>query len=230
MSLKDYYKILELSPGASIADIKKSFRRLALLYHPDRNFGSNIHEAKFKEIKEAYEVLSDAKQRQDYNSRRREQSQTQSHSRSYSYTQTEKKKTYNHPNAQTILTQAVEFRKKITATDPERMNKNAVYHHIQKLLAIQNILILKHSNDQKINTIFIDEILNCSRFLLFPEVEKICVQLTELAGTDNETYRKIYHFSRQSRLHTYWTRYKLLVAVIVALILCLLIYLMSTNF
>src|SRR3954454_12534008 len=185
MSLKDYYKILELTPGASVADIKKSFRRLALLYHPDRNFGSNIHEAKFKEIKEAYDVLSDTKQRQEYNSRRREQANEQrhsyshSHSHSHSYSEprsrTENKKTYSHPNAQTILNQTVEFRKRITAIDPERMNKKAVYHHIQKLLAIQNILILKHSNDPKINKDFIDEILNCARFLLFPEVEKICL-------------------------------------------------------
>ncbi|WP_018612186.1 J domain-containing protein [Segetibacter koreensis] len=218
MLLKDYYKILELSPGATIADIKKSFRRLALLYHPDRNFGSNVHEAKFKEIKEAYEVLSDAKQRQEYNSRRREQSQT------------EKKKTYRQPTAQIILNEAVEFRKKITALDPARMNRRALYHHIQHLLAIQNILIVKHTNDPTISAHFIDEILNCSRFLHFPQVQKICDQLTQLAGTDNEIYKKIYQFSRQSRIHTYWDKYKFLAAVIVAFILCILIYLLSSKF
>lgn len=222
MILKDYYKILELSPGANIVDIKKSFRRLALLYHPDRNFGSNVHEAKFKEIKEAYEILSDTKQRQEYNSRRREQSQ------SHAQSQTEKKKTYRPPNARDILTQTVEFRKKISALDPERINKQAVYHHIQRLMAIQNILIIKNANDQKINNYFINEVLNCCNFLLFPQVEKICLQLTELAGTDNEMYRKIFHFSRRSRIHTYWNKYKLLAAVIVAFILCLLIYVLST--
>lgn len=218
MLLKDYYKILEISPSATLADIKKSFRRLALLYHPDKNFGSNLHEAKFKEIKEAYEILSDARQRQNYNSSRRQQSQTK------------KKNTYRQPNAQIILNQAIEFRKKITALDPERMNKRTLYHHLQHLLSIQNILILKHTNDQKINKSFIDEILKCSQFLLFPQVEKICIQLTELAGTDNEVYQKIYQFSKQSRLHTYWNKYKLLVAVIVAFILCMLIYFLSTNF
>lgn len=218
MLLKDYYKILEITPSATLADIKNSFRRLALLYHPDKNFGSNIHEAKFKEVKEAYEILSDVRQRQQYNSSRREPSQTK------------KKNTYRPPNAQVILNQAIEFRKKISVLDPERMNKRSLYHHLQHLLAIQNIIILKHTNDQKINNHFINEILNCAQFLPFREVEKICIQLTELAGTNNEIYQKIYQFSRQSQLHTYWNKYKLPVAVIVALILCLLIYLLSTNF
>ena len=218
MVFKDYYKTLGLAPGASLADIKKSFRKLAMMYHPDRNFGSDLHEAKFKEIKEAYEVLSDTKQRQEYNSRRREQ------------TQTEKKPKYQPPTAHAILSQTIEFRKRISAIDPQRLNKRALNHHIQHLLAIQNILILKQANDLKINRHFIDEILQCSRFLLFPQVQKICTHLLQLAGTDNESYQKIYNFSKQSRIQTYWSKYKFLAAVIVALILCLLIYLISSNF
>ena len=59
MQLKNYYQILNVSQGASAEDIKKAFRRLALQYHPDRN-PENVREAgeKFKEINEAYEVLS----------------------------------------------------------------------------------------------------------------------------------------------------------------------------
>ncbi len=60
MTGKDYYKILEVSPGATPLAIKKAYRRLAIKYHPDKNAGNSIYEQKFKEINEAYRVLSDA--------------------------------------------------------------------------------------------------------------------------------------------------------------------------
>jgi len=63
----DYYRVLEVSRGASAADIKKAYRRLALKWHPDKN-PDNQDEAnkKFKEISEAYEVLSDEKKKKIY--------------------------------------------------------------------------------------------------------------------------------------------------------------------
>ncbi len=66
MEFKDYYKILGVKPDASIDEIKKAYRRLALLYHPDKNPGDKQAEEKFKEIAEAYEVLSDPQKRKKY--------------------------------------------------------------------------------------------------------------------------------------------------------------------
>ncbi|BAU66733.1 heat shock protein Hsp40 [Stanieria sp. NIES-3757] len=63
---KDYYAILGVSKTASPEEIKKQFRKLALKYHPDRNPGDKQAEAKFKEISEAYEVLSDSEKRAKY--------------------------------------------------------------------------------------------------------------------------------------------------------------------
>jgi len=62
---KDYYEILGVSKGASAADLKKAYRRLALKWHPDRNKSPEA-EKRFKEINEAYEILSDSKKRQAY--------------------------------------------------------------------------------------------------------------------------------------------------------------------
>lgn len=63
---KDFYELLGLNRDASEDDIKKAYRKLAMKYHPDRNPDSKEAEEKFKEIKEAYEILSDSQKRAAY--------------------------------------------------------------------------------------------------------------------------------------------------------------------
>ena len=66
MEYRDYYKVLGVDKKATEKDIKSAFRRLAQLYHPDKNPGDARAEDKFKEINEAYEVLGDAQKRARY--------------------------------------------------------------------------------------------------------------------------------------------------------------------
>ena len=221
MSVKDYYKILEVTPAASQSDIKKSYRRLALRYHPDKNFGQQLYEAKFKEIQEAYHVLSDPKKRQDYNYRRNNYSHSYSHART---------KAYTPATPQTILNQTIDFRKKVSVLDSDRMNKVALFQQIQLLLSNPNIQLLQQHNDTKLNKRVIEEILFCSRFLPFANVEQICFQLTALAGSDNYLYQKIYKFSKEMRLKSYWIRYKIVAAILMSLLLCFAIYKISSEF
>ena len=62
----DYYKILDLKPGATSSEIKKSYRKLALKYHPDRNPSNVEAEEQFKWVSEAYQILNDPKKRSQY--------------------------------------------------------------------------------------------------------------------------------------------------------------------
>lgn len=66
MSKKDYYSLLNIQRSATADEIKKSYRKLAMQYHPDKNPGDKKAEDKFKELSEAYEVLSDPKKREMY--------------------------------------------------------------------------------------------------------------------------------------------------------------------
>ena len=66
MSKRDFYDVLGVNRDASEDDIKKAYRKLAMKYHPDRNPDSKEAEEKFKEVKEAYEILSDSQKRGAY--------------------------------------------------------------------------------------------------------------------------------------------------------------------
>ncbi|MGZ3865292.1 MAG: J domain-containing protein [Bacteroidia bacterium] len=70
MSLPDYYSILQVLPTATSAEIKAAYRRLAKIFHPDKNSGSPAAEEKFKQIKDAYENLINPLRRKKYDDRR----------------------------------------------------------------------------------------------------------------------------------------------------------------
>ena len=63
---RDYYEVLGIEKGASEEEIKRAFRKMALKYHPDRNQGDKEAEEKFKEVNEAYSVLSDPELKKKY--------------------------------------------------------------------------------------------------------------------------------------------------------------------
>jgi len=63
---RDYYEVLGVNRDASEKDLKQAYRRLAMKYHPDRNPGDEAAQDRFKEAKEAYEVLSDSQRRAAY--------------------------------------------------------------------------------------------------------------------------------------------------------------------
>src|SRR5512147_3057521 len=77
MDFKDYYEILGVAPDAEKKVIQQTFRQLARKHHPDVNPGNKEAEEKFKTINEAYQVLSDAKQRKKYDELRAQYQQWQ---------------------------------------------------------------------------------------------------------------------------------------------------------
>lgn len=216
MTIKDYYKILEVSPASSASAIKKAYRRLAHKYHPDKNGGNKLYEQKFKEINEAYHILLDSKKRNDYNYSRSGDQHV--HSKSYAEPET----------ARSLLLQAKKLKTKISAADPDRVNKEMIFHQVERLLSGHNLRLIKETHDEKVSEEFVESILIICQNLPYSNVQKIIPTLVALAGTHNDLLVAILAFDKKIKYRSLWNEYKILVALLITFLFCLLIYLIST--
>jgi len=214
MSSKDYYQLLGVKSNASTEEIKKSYRRLALKYHPDKNPGDLLAEAVFKEIAEAYDVLSDAKKREDYH-----------YKRFYTYN-------YKYAAAQTatpqsILNDAIKLQKLVEKADPFRINRDALLFQLQQILSADNLSLLLEKKQADINKAIAETILIVCKPLQYTYSEIIAEQLCILAVGNDNLEKKISEFLNNQRKKDTWRRYKVVAALLVAIILCLIIFLIS---
>ena len=214
MSSKDYYQLLGVKSNASTEEIKKSYRRLALKYHPDKNPGDLLAEAVFKEIAEAYDVLSDAKKREDYH-----------YKRFYTYN-------YKYAAAQTatpqsILNDAIKLQKLVEKADPFRINRDALLFQLQQILSADNLSLLLEKKQAGINKAIVETILIVCKPLQYTYSEIIAEQLCILAIGNDNLEKKISEFLNNQRKKDTWRRYKVVAALLVAIILCLIIFLIS---
>lgn len=217
MIIKDYYKILEIPPTSPPLAIKKAYRRLALKYHPDKNSGNLLYEQKFKEINEAYRVLSDPQKRNDYNYSRTNERTTQARPQYHA----------DVVSTRTILVQAKKLRSKVAAADPNRMNKEAVFRQVEQLLSRHNVGMLKEGYDEKINSAFVECMLQISYDLPYSNIMKIIQPLVIIAGTDNTLLLRIREFDKNSKFRSFWNEYKIVVAFFIAFLFCIFIYSIS---
>jgi molecular chaperone DnaJ len=215
MVIKDYYKTLQVPPTATEMSIKKSFRRLALLYHPDKNQDNAIAEAFFKEIQEAYEVLMDPKQREEYNYKRW-------YNRSIGKDFFEKAIT---PVA--ILEECKKLNNYLSSVNRFHVDYLSLNHHIQGILSDESIVLLKHSRDQQANRNIVSLLLHCSNLLPWRYAGAIAEKLVLAAGGDEIANKKIIEFLKQQKRQHRWKKVQGPLMVALTLLLCWIIFHLS---
>lgn len=211
MQLKDYYKTLEVEPVATQQEIKKSFRRLALKFHPDKNAGNHLAEAQFKEIQEAYEVLSDPEQRKEYNYKRW-------HLRSIGQTYSERPLT---PGA--ILEECRALKQYIDSMSIFRVDYDLVSQHIRQLINSSSIGILHQFNDMAATREIVKTLVLACRPLPLRYFLPIADLLLQAGGSDEQVARMVKSQIREKKMHEKWDIYKW---VLMLIITTLLIWLM----
>lgn len=215
MQNKNYYKILELTHSASQHDIKKAFRQLAMKYHPDKNGDNKFAEAHFREIQEAYQVLSDPYRRSAYNQSRW-------------YRQSMRRETASEiitPGS--ILKNCQDLNRYLSQLDAFRINQQALHQYIMHLLSEKNLFILIESKDNLFNTSVIKEFLKASQLLSYMYMKKVGDKLIRLAGEDYPAVEIIYSCLKERRMQSYWQQYQPLIILIFTLVLCWVIYALS---
>jgi molecular chaperone DnaJ len=217
MELKDYYKLLEISPTASQTELKRSFRRLAHLHHPDKNGGKPSAEAYFRELKEAYIVLSDPVRRERYNYER------------WSLRKSGKKFTSPVFSAKDVLTECLVLKEYIATVDIFRMNREALNQQLLQVLSEHNLSILKKERDGLINGQIINALLSSARPLPLSQAKPVVDRLAELAADDGESLGKLGQYIRQKRLGAKWDKYKIGLISIITMLLCFLIYFLGKR-
>lgn len=211
--MKDYYKILELLPNATIIEVKKNFRRLALRYHPDTNHGNGYAEAWYREIQEAYETLTDTDLREAYLQQRwLLKSQGRAFTETIALT------------PPIILKQANELLEQVKNMDHFRMSHHLLQQQILLVLDDEKIDVLLSYNETDINR-EVGEIIIAGMFPLeYSLMKPVIKQLCKLGIGDIALLQQIKSYDKKRKQEFVWERYQGLIIFVITILLCAIIY------
>jgi hypothetical protein len=204
----DYYAILGVLPTASEQEIKAAFRKKAMAYHPDTNAGKHSNTLKFNEIKLAYEILGNPAKRQDYH-----------YARFFS-----KVKIETAPTPAQIVDQTKAFADLILAIDPYRVDYDKLIHQAETLVSPLYINALKARIAKNELAFFVEHLLAVLEHIPYSLVPHLFDALLVVAESNEDLIDLIKaNIKRKKRIET-WEKYKTLTAFLIAVILCIIMY------
>lgn len=208
--MRDYYQILEVEPSASFETIRKAYRRLALLHHPDKNDGSQYSARIFAEIIEAYKVLSNPYERKRY------------HQKLFT-TGYDISNVVNTPEQ--ALEELVKLKEVINRSDPFRLFKEAVLIDLNAIVQKPVIDKIAEKTTADFKRKFIITYLDCIQVLDLSDFENKLKAIANI--TDEVSAIEIAKAVTLKKKTHWWEKYQTLVAFTIAVLICLLIYFMK---
>jgi curved DNA-binding protein CbpA len=209
---KDYYTILEVHPSATQQEIKRAHRRLAFKYHPDTAQHNTYTEIHFREIQEAYAVLSDEVKRRRYDEER------------WLSGMSNRTRHQHIVTPLWILKEAQRLGRHMSTVDTYRMSHSALSDYIFLLLSDSHMAILQQADEREINKQIINELLKASANLKYQYMDAIAARMVQLAGTDNELHASIYAHVRGRRHESTWEKYLPLIIAVITLLLVVVMW------
>ena len=213
MRSENLYSTLGVDSNASPEEIRKAYRQLALKFHPDKNNGDAVSALRFKEIHHAYQILSDPHRRSAYNQKRW----------FYKHAVTRKTQLLTPYH---FFTRTNELKRFLDKLRPSEINKKALSLYIKHLLSEPSLQMLKAAADTPVNKEVIIHLLTATAFLSGRQTESILLKLRHIA--DAETMPLIDRRMKEIRLQIIWERYHFLIVLLIAILICVMAYLVST--
>ncbi len=213
---KDYYSILEVAPSASLDEIKKAYRRLALQYHPDTTNEDAYAMAHFVEVKEAYEVLTHPGRKEQYLQQRwYEQS-------------IGKKKKQPVITPATVLQQALELEKHVSRLDIHRMDKQGLFEYMDALTDDEVIVKLERFDEPSVKKEIVRLLIHSSRLLPSDKAQLLHNKFLRIYNDPEITALQATTL-RQQRKNEIVERYKPIFILAIAILICLLIVFLGNR-
>ena len=210
--MKDHYKTLGVPPSANPTEIKKAYRVLAVKYHPDKNPDNTLAEAAFKEIQEAYAILSNPEKRAIYDDER------------WLMGMGSKTRYTEAITPAWLLKVSKELNDSLAKMDTYRMSQRALQQYILLILSDAHLGVLLQHDDATTNAAIIQALLRASKQLEIQFLREIDQRLVTLAAKDTALQLAIttfmesrMHKARQERLQPYFI-------ILITVLLCVLMY------
>lgn len=216
MQIKDYYTILEVPPSATLPEIKRSYRRLAQQYHPDKNGNTPSSAAIFSDIKEAYEVLTNPAKKEHYLQQRW-----------YNQSAGKRKQPPTFITPASVVIQALELEKYISRLDHFRMDKEGLYNYVSALIPDETIERLNSFEDPDTNAKIVTILLACCKPLSFSSVLLLQKQLNKINVGPSVVHQVNEYILMRQKEHSK-EKYKTWIVVLIVALICLLIFLQGS--
>jgi curved DNA-binding protein CbpA len=211
MPAKDHYKVLGVSASASLQEIKTAYRRLAHQYHPDKNPEQPLTSVRFREIQEAYAVLSNEKLRGLYDEERY-------------FSGLSAQKEPVKVDAAWLLKEVKKLSRHIANVDSYRMNHKALHDYLMLLLDEAHIAILQKEADFNTTKGVVVETIFCIKGLSYRYYAPIAQRLRLIAGSYSSLHQLISQAENERRNQKTIEKFLPVIILVIALMLCLFMY------
>lgn len=221
---KNYYQILGLPPTCNDEEIKRAYRKLAMKFHPDKNSNDKYFEERFKELQEAYDVLSDTTKRNEYDLRFASSTEQSNQPKSTH------RKTRQGTTPESLATDVEEASRNLKRAELQQINYSELVKYIDSILNDNLVTHLLNIGDTQSNERIVDSISGLLKFLTENDVKKYMPLLVKLSGANNELIAKIHKIEKEEiRKEETWEFFSAFKWVAGSVFLICVIYLADIN-